>query len=272
MTLYERTKQAVSYIKSKVSATPEIAIILGSGLGACAKAIENRIEIPYGEIPSFPQSTVEGHAGNLIFGTLEGKQIVAMQGRFHLYEGYGTDDVTLPIRVFQLLGVTKLIVTNAAGAINTTYHVGDFMLIQDHIGLFCPSPLTGKNEPAFGTRFPSMSQAYDREYLELAMNIARRMNVPVQKGVYCYCKGPMFETPAEIRALRTLGADAAGMSTVPEVITAVHGGMRVLGISCMTNMAAGILDVPLTHAEVMETGKRVETDFSRFVREIVAEL
>lgn len=277
MKLYDRTIKAVEYIRERLSdhpdlLNPEIALVLGSGLGACAKAIENPVEIPYKEIPLFPQSTVEGHAGNFIFGTLEGKTIVAMQGRFHLYEGYGTDDVILPVRVFQMLGVNTLIVTNAAGAINTEYHVGDFMIIKDHIGLFCPSPLKGANEPAFGTRFPSMSCAYDKSYIQLASQIAADLGIATQQGVYCYCQGPMFETPAEIRMLRTLGADAAGMSTVPEVIAAVHGGIKVLGISCMTNMAAGILDVPLTHAEVMETGKRVEQDFSRFVREIVAKI
>lgn len=277
MTLYDRTMQAVSYIQERLSATPEIAspkiaVVLGSGLGACAKAIANRVEIPYEEIPLFPKSTVEGHAGNLIFGTLDGKPIVAMQGRFHLYEGYGTDDVTLPVRVFQMLGVKTLVVTNAAGAINMNYHVGDLMIIKDHISLFCPSPLKGPNEEAFGTRFPSMSAAYDKDYILLAQQIAEELGISVQQGVYCYCQGPMFETPAEIRALRTFGADAAGMSTVPEVIAAVHGGLKVLGISCMTNMAAGILDVPLTHAEVMETGKKVEADFSRFIREIVAKI
>lgn len=277
MTLYDRAMKAVEYIREKISAypqiaKPQIAVVLGSGLGACAKAIENRVEIPYAEIPLFPQSTVEGHAGNLIFGTLEGKAVVAMQGRFHLYEGYGTEDVTLPVRVFQMLGVKTFIVTNAAGAINMQYQVGDFMIIKDHIGLFCPSPLKGPNEKAFGTRFPSMSCAYDKEYVLLAQQIAKELGISVQQGVYCYCQGPMYETPAEIRALRTLGADAAGMSTVPEVIAAVHGGMRVLGISCMTNMAAGILDIPLTHAEVMETGKKVERDFSKFVREIVARI
>ncbi len=277
MTLYDRAMKAVEYIREKISAypkiaNPQIAVVLGSGLGACAKAIENRVEIPYADIPLFPQSTVEGHAGNLIFGTLEGKAIVAMQGRFHLYEGYGTEDVTLPVRVFQMLGVKTFIVTNAAGAINMQYHVGDFMIIKDHIGLFCPSPLKGPNEEEFGTRFPSMSCAYDKEYVLLAQQVAEELGISVQQGIYCYCQGPMFETPAEIRALRTLGADAAGMSTVPEVIAAVHGGMRVLGISCMTNMAAGILDIPLTHAEVMETGKNVERDFSKFVREIVARI
>lgn len=277
MTLYDRAVNAVAYIRERLSATPallqpEIAIVLGSGLGACAKAIENRVEIPYAEIPMFPQSTVEGHAGNFIFGVLEGKAVVAMQGRFHLYEGYGTDDVTLPVRVFQLLGVKSLIVTNAAGAINLQYQVGDFMIIKDHISLFCPSPLKGKNEAAFGTRFPSMSCAYDKEYMQLAQQIADELHISVCQGVYCYCQGPMYETPAEIRALRVLGADAAGMSTVPEVIAAVHGGIKVLGISCMTNMAAGILEVPLNHAEVMETGKRVERDFSKFVREIVARM
>lgn len=267
---YEKASQAVEYIKNRVSEIPEIAVVLGSGLGKFADGILDRTEISYEDIPNFPRSTVEGHAGKMIFGKVEGKPVVAMQGRFHLYEGYAVQDATLHIRVFQLLGIQSLIITNAAGAVNTGYAVGDLMLIEDHISFFSPSPLAGENDSRFGTRFPSMSQAYDRNYLQLAEQIAAQLSLPVRKGIYCYCKGPMFETPAEIRALRLLGADAAGMSTVPEVIAAVHGGLRVLGISCMTNMAAGILDVPLTHEEVMETGQKVEKDFSRFVREIIA--
>ena len=218
----------------------------------------------------FPVSTVKGHAGKLIFGTVSGKKIVAMSGRFHLYEGYSTDDVTLPVRVFQLMGIKNYIVTNASGAVNTAYQPGDLMIMNDHIGFFCPSVLTGNNDERFGTRFPSMSEAYNKDLIRIAECAAENTDVNIKKGVYCYCKGPMFETPAEIRAARALGADAVGMSTVPEVVAAVHGNMRVLGISCITNMAAGILNQPLTHAEVMETGKAVEKKFSLFMKEIIS--
>lgn len=272
MELYEKALNICNQLKKMVNYVPNTAIVLGSGLGAFADSINVDFEIKYSDIESFPVSTVPGHAGKLIFGTAAGKKIVAMQGRFHLYEGYSTDDVTLPVRVFQLLGVKNLIVTNAAGAINTSYKPGDLMIINDHISFFCPSPLTGKNDDRFGTRFPSMSEAYDKEYIKIANEVAKENNIEVKNGVYCYCKGPMFETPAEIRFARLAGADSAGMSTVPEVISAVHGGMRVLGISCMTNMAAGILDCPLTHEEVMETGKMVEEKFSVLMNKIVAEI
>lgn len=272
MKQYERASEALNYIRSKIRYMPEIAVILGSGLGKFADGIEDRTEIEYKDIPMFPRSTVQGHAGKLIIGKSGGKNIIAMQGRFHMYEGYGPDDVTLPVRIFQLMGVKILIVTNAAGAVNTEFDVGDLMIIEDHIGLFCPSPLSGENDERFGTRFPSMTSAYDKKLTEAAYNAAEETGIKLRKGVYCYCKGPMFETPAEIRAIRALGGDAAGMSTVPEVIAAVHGGLRVLGISCITNMAAGILNVPLTHEEVMETGKKVENSFSKLVGEIIAKI
>lgn len=270
MKLFERANRIKEFLADKIDYVPEIAIVLGSGLGAFANEIKVDAKIDYKDIEGFPVSTVKGHAGRLIFGSVSGKKIVAMQGRFHLYEGYNTDDVTLPVRAFQLMGIKNYIVTNASGAVNTAYKPGDLMVINDHISFFCPSALTGENDDRLGTRFPSMSEAYDKAFISIANRAAEHMNIEVQNGVYCYCKGPMFETPAEIRAARILGADAVGMSTVPEVVAAVHGGMRVLGISCITNMAAGILDQPLTHQEVMETGKMVEEKFSAFMKEIVS--
>lgn len=270
MGIYEKAYAIKTFLESKVNYVPDAAVVLGSGLGKFAEEIAVDAEIDYKDIEGFPVSTVEGHAGKLIFGSIGGKKIVAMQGRFHLYEGYGVDEVTLPVRVFQLMGIKNYIVTNAAGAVNTSYEPGDLMIINDHIGFFCPSALAGKNDEQLGTRFPSMSEAYSKELIKKANCAAQNVGINVKNGVYCYCKGPMFETPAEIRAVRVLGADAVGMSTVPEVVAAVHGGMRVLGISCMTNMAAGILDQPLTHIEVMETGKLVEQKFSAFLKEIIA--
>lgn len=269
MTLYDKAKETSEFIKSKVKNIPNTAVVLGSGLGMFANEIEKEVVLEYKNILHFPISTVPGHEGKLIFGKIEGKSIIAMQGRFHLYEGYTAEEVTFPVRVFQLLGVKNYIVTNASGAVNLSYKPGDLMIIKDHIGLFCESALFGKNDERFGTRFPSMSEAYNKELIKIAENAADKCKLDVHKGVYCYCKGPMFETPAEIRFLRTAGADAVGMSTVPEVVAANHGGLKVLGISCMTNMAAGILDKPLTHIEVMETGKKVEKEFSAFMREII---
>ncbi|NLM75429.1 MAG: purine-nucleoside phosphorylase [Clostridiaceae bacterium] len=260
----------VKYLKEKLDAIPEIAIILGSGLGNLANLIENKMEIPYEDIPDFPRTTVAGHEGKLIYGTLSGRNILAMKGRFHFYEGYRMDEVVYPIRVFKCMGIENIIVTNAAGGINTSFSPGDLMLITDHIGLFCENPLRGENLDDLGPRFPDMSAAYDRDLQKLALDCASRLNIDLKQGVYSYCKGPSFETPAEIKALRILGADAVGMSTVPEVITANHMGMKVLGISCITNMAAGILDQPLSHEEVMETGKMAEEKFSALVSEIVA--
>ncbi len=270
MSLFERANRIKEFLAEKIDYVPEAAIVLGSGLGEFSNEIQTDDVIHYKDIEGFPVSTVKGHAGKLIFGTVSGKKIVAMSGRFHLYEGYSTDDVTLPVRVFQLMGIKNYIVTNASGAVNITYRPGDLMIMNDHIGFLCPSVLTGNNDERFGTRFPSMSEAYNKDLIRIAECAAENIDINTQKGVYCYCKGPMFETPAEIRAARALGADAVGMSTVPEVVAAVHGNMRVLGISCITNMAAGILNQPLTHAEVMETGKAVEKKFSLFMKEIIS--
>ena len=268
MDLYDRATLAKEYILSKIKTAPDTAVVLGSGLGSFGETIECECEIPYKDIPGFPVTTVKGHDGKLIYAKVADKRILAMKGRFHAYEGYAMEDVTFYVRVFALLGVKNLILTNAAGAVNTEYSPGDLMLITDHISFFCPSPLFGSNDERFGERFPSMSEAYSKDLRNLALKCAKDNEIDLKEGTYCYCKGPMYETPAEIRAVRTLGADAVGMSTVPEVIVAVHSKINILGISCMTNMAAGILDKPLSHNEVIETGKKVEEKFSRLMTSI----
>lgn len=250
----------------------DIGVILGSGLGDYAEALEDAVKLPYSEIPGFPRSTVAGHAGMWCCGTLYGKRVVMMQGRFHYYEGYGMKDVTLPVRVMQKIGVKTLIVTNAAGGVNLGYHPGELMVIGDIFSMTAQNPLIGPNLDAFGPRFPDMSCAFDKELRALAHECANEQGFALREGVYAQMTGPTYETPAEIRMLRTLGADAVGMSTVPEVIVARHGGMRVLGISCITNMAAGILDQPLNHAEVTETANRVKGQFRNLLDRIIEKL
>lgn len=250
----------------------DIGVILGSGLGDYAEALEDAVKLPYSEIPGFPRSTVAGHAGMWCCGTLYGKRVVMMQGRFHYYEGYGMKDVTLPVRVMQKIGVKTLIVTNAAGGVNLGYHPGELMVIGDIFSMTAQNPLIGPNLDAFGPRFPDMSCAFDKELRALAHECANEQGFALREGVYAQMTGPTYETPAEIRMLRTLGADAVGMSTVPEVIVARHGGMRVLGISCITNMAAGILDQPLNHAEVTETANRVKGQFRNLFDRIIEKM
>ena len=250
----------------------EIGVILGSGLGDYAEALEDAVKLPYSEIPGFPRSTVAGHAGLWCCGTLHGKRVVMMQGRFHYYEGYSMKDVTLPVRVMQKIGVKTLIVTNAAGGVNLGYHPGELMVIGDMFSMTAQNPLIGPNLDAFGPRFPDMSCAFDKELRALAHECANEQGFALREGVYAQMTGPTYETPAEIRMLRTLGADAVGMSTVPEVIVARHGGMRVLGISCITNMAAGILDQPLNHAEVTETANRVKGQFRNLLDRIIEKM
>lgn len=250
----------------------DIGVILGSGLGDYAEALEDAVKLPYSEIPGFPRSTVAGHAGMWCCGTLYGKRVVMMQGRFHYYEGYGMKDVTLPVRVMQKIGVKTLIVTNAAGGVNLGYHPGELMVIGDIFSMTAQNPLIGPNLDAFGPRFPDMSCAFDKELRALAHECANEQGFALREGVYAQMTGPTYETPAEIRMLRTLGADAVGMSTVPEVIVARHGGMRVLGISCITNMAAGILDQPLNHAEVTETANRVKGQFRSLLDRIIEKM
>jgi purine-nucleoside phosphorylase len=265
----EKIQNATDFLKEKYSKTPRIGLILGSGLGVLADEIENPVKIPYNEIPEFPISTVEGHAGQLVFGIVEGVEVVAMQGRFHFYEGYGMDKVTFPVRVMKELGVDMLIVTNAAGGVNESFEAGDLMIISDHINFTGTNPLIGPNDSKFGPRFPDMSEAYTKDLRNAAKEIAARLNIDVKEGVYFGFSGPVYETPAEIGMVRTLGGDAVGMSTVPEVIVARHSGLKVLGISCITNMAAGILDQPLSHEEVIETTERVKANFLSYIKEIV---
>jgi purine-nucleoside phosphorylase len=265
-------KEAVSSIQKRINVKPKVGLILGSGLGMLADEIQNPVTIFYKEIPHFPLSTVEGHAGELVIGELEGQNVITMRGRFHLYEGHPIDAVTFPIRVMKELGVEIILVTNAAGGVNTSYQAGNLMLIQDHINLMYRNPLIGPNDSTLGERFPDMSVAYDTELRELAKTVADKQGVSLQSGVYAAVQGPSYETPAEIRMIRAIGGDAVGMSTVPEVIVARHAGIRVLGISCITNMAAGILPQPLSHAEVMETAERVKEDFIQLLHGILQEL
>ncbi len=272
MKLADKMNEVQQLIESRTQVKPTIGLILGSGLGVLADEISDAVRIPYEEIPHFPVSTVEGHQGQLVIGQLNGKHVVAMQGRFHFYEGYSLEQVTFPIRMMKAMGVQTLIITNASGGINMDYQPGDLMMIKDHINLTGRNPLIGPNEDAFGVRFPDMSTAYDPDYRELAHKVAKQNGIDVQDGVYVGLTGPTYETPAEIRMLRILGADAVGMSTVPEVIVARHAGIRVLGISCISNMAAGILPQPLSHAEVMETAEKVKTTFLRLMRGIIEEL
>lgn len=245
---------------------PKIAMILGSGLGYMAEMVENPISVPFFAIPYFRRSTAPGHAGRMVFGMLDGQPVAVMQGRFHHYEGYSLEEVTFPVRVLRLLGAEKLIVTNAAGCVNKDWNAGDLMLISDHINLAVKSPLCGPNIPEFGPRFPDSSYSYNPELRELAKAVAEEQNIVLREGVYMYMTGPQYETPAEIRAIRILGADAVGMSTVPEVIIARHCGMRVLGITLMTNMAAGILDRKLSEEEVLEAAEQAKDKFSKLIR------
>ena len=268
--LLSKIEETYGFLKGKFNFEPEIGLLLGSGLGILGDEIENPLYIPYGDIPHFPVSTVEGHAGRFVIGTLQGKKIIAMQGRFHYYEGYSMEDVTFPVRVMKRLGVKTLIVTNAAGGVNKSFKPGDLMIINDHINLAFDNPLIGRNHNELGTRFPDMSRAYDKELIEKVMEVAKVNNIELKQGVYTLFTGPCYETPAEIRMVRLLGGDAVGMSTVPEVIVAAHSKIKVIGISCITNMAAGILDQPLCHEEVVETAAKVRETFITLVKRVVA--
>lgn len=268
----EKINASATYIKAQISDEPQIGLILGSGLGVLADEIAHHIKIPYEAIPHFPVSTVEGHAGQLVVGKLNEVTVIAMQGRFHYYEGYSLEQVTFPIRVMKQLGVEKLIVTNAAGGVNESFSPGDLMLISDHINQMGINPLIGPNNPDLGVRFPDMTNAYCKLLRDIAKQTAKRLNIKVKEGVYVGNTGPTYETPAEVRMARMIGGDAVGMSTVPEVIVARHMQMKVLGISCISNMAAGILDQPLSHEEVIETTERVRADFLHYVKELVREI
>lgn len=270
MKISEKVQQTKEYLLSQIGQPPSIGLILGSGLGVLAEEIENPITISYEEIPHFPVSTVEGHQGQLVIGDLKGKRVIAMQGRFHYYEGHSLGAVTYPIRVMRAIGVKQIIVTNAAGGINPSFKPGDLMIIQDHINLTSKNPLIGPNEQEFGERFPDMSEAYSKKLIALTKEVAAKEKIEVVEGVYAGVLGPSYETPAEINLLGLLGADAVGMSTVPEVIVARHSGLEVLGISCISNMAAGISEQSLTHDEVMETTEKIKAQFLQLVKEIIA--
>ena len=270
---FEQYQESANYIREKIgSFSPKVAMVLGSGLGFMGDIVEDPIAIPYGEIPNFKSSTAPGHKGQLVFGTLSGRPVAVMQGRMHHYEGYSFDDVSYAVRVLRLLGCDTLIVTNAAGCVNTAWKAGDLMLITDHIKLGSDSPLRGENIPEFGVRFPDMSHVYTPRLQEVARKVAAEQGVTLREGVYFYFHGPQYETPAEIRAVRAMGADAAGMSTAPEAIVARHAGMEILGFTLLSNMAAGILDQPLTEEEVLEAAATAREKFSGLVLGCLKEL
>ena len=268
MLTYEQMQETAQAIRDAVGGA-EIGVVLGSGLGDYVEALEDARYIDYKDIPNFPVSTAPGHAGRWWTGTLHGRRVCMMQGRFHAYEGYGLDEVTLPVRIMKLLGVQTLILTNAAGGVNLTFRPGTLMILTDCINFSGKNPLTGPNLEQFGPRFPDMSRCYDRELIALCQAQADRLGIPVRQGVYMWFNGPCYETPAEIRLARVVGADAVGMSTVPETIVARHCGIRVLGVSCITNMAAGILDQPLCHEEVTEVANRVRTTFRSLLDAVI---
>jgi len=266
---FERAGLAAEFISAQTSLRPEIALVLGSGLGAFADEFSDATKIPYAGIPYFPQSTAIGHAGTLVVGKVGKIPVCGMQGRVHLYEGYSVKDVSFPIRVFARMSVKAVILTNAAGGIKREFVQGKLVVIKDHINLQGTNPLSGPNDERFGPRFPDMSSAYDRRFREMAVGEGNRMGIGMYEGVYAALPGPSYETPAEIRYLRTIGADLVGMSTVPEVVAARHSGIRVLGISCVTNAAAGILDQPLDHKEVLETAERVKGQFIGLLKAVI---
>lgn len=272
MTPYDIVAEAAAAIRSRCSLAPTTLVVLGSGLGPMADDVEDAVSVPYAEIPHVPASTAPGHAGRLIIGRLEGQTVAVMAGRHHLYEGYTPDQIVLPIRALRQLGVGTMIITNAAGGINPTFTQGALMLMTDHINLTGRNPLTGPNDARLGTRFPDMTEAYDPGLRRLAVECADRLRIPLHQGVYIGLQGPSYETPAEIRMARNMGADAVGMSTVMETIAANHCDIRVLGISVITNMAAGMLPQKLTETEVIETASRVHGQFAGLIRAIIGGL
>lgn len=267
--MLHKIKESGAYIRGRIGEIPEIALVLGTGLGSFGEKIEAKIVIPYTEIPNFPLSTVEGHKGCLIFGKLNGKYVIAMQGRFHYYEGYEMSEVTFPIRVFYELGCRKLILTNAVGGVNTDLQPGDLMLIEDHINMGGISPLRGKNLEEYGPRFPDVSNLYCKKWNADILREASKMGITLSSGVYCYMPGPQFETAAEIRMIRVLGGDVVGMSTVPEAIVAAHMGMSVMGISCVTNMGTGVWDVPVDHAGVNAVAEKSGENFAAVLKKAI---
>jgi purine-nucleoside phosphorylase len=269
MTYYERVHQTAEWVRQRHGAPPDIAIVLGSGLGDFANTLQGAITSPYADVPHWPASAVVGHAGLLSIGTIRGKRLAALSGRVHFYEGHAMPIVTFGVRVLGALGVRTLILTNAAGGINLAFEPGTLMLMDDHINLLGTNPLVGANDDRFGVRFPDMTEVYSRRLRNLAVDAAARIGQPLARGVYVAVHGPSYETPAEIRFLRTIGADAVGMSTVPEAIVARHMGMDVLGLSCITNPAAGVLPQPLVHDEVMEVARRVRAEFTALLEAII---
>lgn len=274
ISIFDRAQTSARFIRERINAEIDVAVVLGSGLGAFAETLEDKVIVPYEEIPDFARSTVEGHSGRLVVGKLPGTAInvAVMQGRFHYYEGYSLDEVTLPIRAFGAMGVKKLVLTNAAGGVNENFKAGDLMLISDHINLMMKSPLRGQHDNRLGARFPDMSEVYSREYRRIAKEEAAALGVNLAEGVYMSLQGPNYETPAEVRMMRLLGADAVGMSTVPEAIVASQMGVKTLGISLITNAAAGIEDAPINHAEVMEMGHRVSAQFCELLAKIIVRM
>ncbi len=270
--IYEKLMNCYKCVREKIDFEPKVAIVLGSGLGDYASQIDVVAELSYSEIQGFPVSTVPGHAGKFIFGYVGTVPVVCMKGRVHYYEGYPISDVVLPVRLMKLLGAEVLFLTNAAGGVNTGFQAGDLMMIKDHIALFAPNPLLGANLEELGTRFPDMSNVYDKDLQEMIRRTAEENGISIQEGVYTYLTGPSYESPADIRALRGLGTDAVGMSTVPEAIAANHCGLRICGISCVTNLAAGMSSGSLKHKEVQETADRTAADFQKLVTEVVKKL
>ncbi|QIG06965.1 purine-nucleoside phosphorylase [Proteus sp. ZN5] len=264
--------KAKEFVQSKTTEKPTIGIILGSGLGPFADTLEDAVHIPYHTIPHFAASGAVGHANELVIGKIAGKTVIAMKGRFHYYEGVSLDEVTFPVRVMKALGVEKLIITNACGAVNTEFNPGDLMLITDHINLTANNPLIGPNNPELGVRFLDVSEVYNKAMRQIVLDIAKEQDITLRQGVYAWWTGPTYETPAEIRMIRTLGADAVGMSTVPEALIARHSGIDTIGISCLTNMACGILEQPLSHDEVIETAERVKSTFLKLISEVISRL
>jgi purine-nucleoside phosphorylase len=274
--IFDRAQTSARYIQEKIDAPIDVAIVLGSGLGAFADMLENATIIPYEEIPGFARSTVEGHAGRMVAGRLPAAgnetqriNVAVMQGRFHYYEGYSLDEVTLPVRTFHALGVRRLILTNAAGGVNAGLAAGSLMLITDHINMMFVSPLRGQHDNRLGARFPDMTEVYSRTYRQIALEEAAALKLTLHQGVYLALQGPNYETPAEIRMMRVLGADAVGMSTVPEAIVAKQMDMQTLGISLITNPAAGVMDAPINHEEVMDAGRKASSQFSELLRKII---
>ncbi len=270
--VYDKLMNCYQCVRNKTDFVPRVAIVLGSGLGDYAEQIRVAQEIPYGEIEGFPVSTVPGHDGRFILGYIDEVPVICMKGRVHYYEGYSITDVVLPVRLMKLLGAEILLLTNAAGGVNTSYHAGDLMLIRDHISMFAPNPLIGANIEELGTRFPDMSKVYDDKLQHLIRDVAQENDIYLQEGIYAQLTGPSFESPAEIHALRMLGCDAVGMSTVVEAIAANHCGMRIAGISCICNLAAGMTASPLSHAEVQEAADRTAPKFKKLLTEAVKKM